>query len=690
MDSSWSDDKARGLQGLDLLIYLSHLIGADPGLVIWGGGNTSIKNTQPDFRGRDTRTLLIKSSGSDLKTAGPQDFVGLRLDDIEPLFELDSMPDEEIVSYLEHCALDPRSNRPSIETLLHSFIPATVVAHSHADAVIALTNTPSSDNVLRDVYGDSIAVAPYIRPGFRLSKMVGELVRQHPAIKGVVLANHGLFTWGDTAKTAYDNHIDLVSQAEDYAQWHAAGKRAFGIVKTPAPDAQTRHRFAAAIAPTIRGAVGRRPQGVLRYDDSPDVLELVGSTLGREVSGIGPATPDHIIQTKRLPLWLECDRPEDIEGLLARLPAAVEKYADDYHRWHAEHSLSSHVGDTPMLDPYPRVVLVPGVGMWTTGLDARASLITGDIYHHTIDVMRSAQGIGGYNSLSAKDAFEAEYWPLEMYKLGLAPRGGELAGRVALVTGAAAGIGRAIALRLASEGAHVVVTDIHGEGAQAVATQIVEGWGLGRGLSLSMDVTSQEDVAAAFHKTVLAYGGLDILVSNAGIAPTGAIHEMPLALWQKALDVNTTGHFLAAQEAVKIMRQQGLGGNLVFIGTKNVPAPGGDFGAYSASKAAEVQLARVLAIENGGHGIRCNIINPDAIFEGSGLWSREVREQRAQAHNVAVTQLEDFYRQRNLLKQRVLAEDVAEAALYLACDRSAKTTGAMIPVDGGVREAFPR
>ena len=373
MDSRWSEQEAHNLSGLDELVYLSRLIGADTGLVVWGGGNTSIKTTQPDFRGRDTRTLLIKSSGSDLKTATAQDFVALRLDDIGPLFDLDSMPDEDMVAYLEHCALDPHARRPSIETLLHSFIPAPVVAHSHADAVIALTNTPTSGDVLRDVYGDSIAVAPYIRPGFTLSKLVGTLVRERPDITGVVLSNHGLFTWGATAKEAYDNHIGLVTQAEEYAQRQAAGKRAFGAITTPALKPDNRHHVAASIAPVLRGAVSREQSTILRYDDSPGVLELVGSQLGRDVSSIGPATPDHIIQTKRLPLWLENGQSEDLSGLLTHIPEAVEGYADAYRHWHAEHTQSPN---SPILDPYPRVVLVPGIGMWTTGRDARAALVT--------------------------------------------------------------------------------------------------------------------------------------------------------------------------------------------------------------------------------------------------------------------------------------------------------------------------
>jgi NAD(P)-dependent dehydrogenase (short-subunit alcohol dehydrogenase family) len=304
--------------------------------------------------------------------------------------------------------------------------------------------------------------------------------------------------------------------------------------------------------------------------------------------------------------------------------------------------------------------------------------------------MSAALAVSEYTSLTARDAFEAEYWPMELYKLSLAPTEKELARRVALVTGGAHGIGRAIALRLASEGAHVVVTDVDEEGAQAVAQELQVAHGDGRAIACLMDVTSEAEVAGAFRQLRLAYGGLDVLVSNAGIAPVGAIDELSLRDWQRALDINTTGHFLVAREAVKLMKEQGTGGSMVFIGTKNVPSPGGGFGAYSASKAAEVQLARVLAIENGEHGIRSNVVNPDAIFEGSALWSPELREQRARAHGISVDGLEDFYRQRNLLKERISAEDVAETVLFLAGDRSAKTTGAMIPVDGGLRDAFPR
>ena len=688
MDNRWSEEEAQGLSELDLLVYQSRLIGADPSLVVWGGGNTSIKVDQTDFRGRDTRAIIIKASGFDLKTIERRHFPGLRLDDVLTLFKRESMSDEEMVDYLNKCMLDPSAPRPSIETLLHAFLPYKSIAHSHADAVVALTNNRDAQGVLQAVYGSDVAVIEYIRPGFHLSKKVGESVWGNPHIKGVVLVNHGLFTWGDgdTTKAAYDVHIDLVTLAEDYARKQAAGKTVFGGMGQRTLNAERRHQIAAALAPRLRGMVSRRNRAVLRYDDAQDVLEFVGSRRGEELSGIGPATPDHLLQTKRKPLWVDVSDPEDVPALLQSLRQGVEQYAEEYTEWYRQHS----TGGEPMLDPSPRVALVPGVGMWTTGRDSRAALVTGDIYHHTIGVIQSAQSVSDYTSLTDKDAYEAEYWPLELYKLTLPPSDRELARRVALVTGGAQGIGRAIALRLAAEGAHVVVGDIDEEGAQSLAEQVNKTYGQGRAMACRMDVTSEREVADAFRQVRLAYGGLDILVSNAGIAPVGAIDELSLADWQRALDINTTGHFLVAREAVRLIREQAIGGSLVFIGTKNVTSPGRDFGAYSASKAAEVQLAKVLAIENGEFGIRCNIVNPDAVFQGSGLWSQEVREQRARAHGISVDDLEDFYRERNLLKERITAEDVAEAVLFLASDRSAKTTGAMIPVDAGLRDAFPR
>ena len=686
MDNRWSEGEARGLSELDLLIHQSRLVGADSGLVIWGGGNTSFKVNGTDFCGREIRTMLIKASGSDLKAAERRDFPALRLDDILPLYDLADMADDELVAYLDHCLLEPRSPRPSIETLLHAFIPHPSVVHTHADAVLSLTNTPAPHDVLAQVYGDEVGVVGYQRPGFRLSKAVAEAARERSSAKGAVLLNHGLVTWADTMRAAYDTHIELVTRAEEYSRERAAGKSVFGGLRRTPLDDERRREVAASIAPAVRGLAGRHSRAVLRYDDSPEVLEFVGSEKGLDLSGTGPVTPDHLIQTKRVPLWVDTPDPEDVPALLDALRQGMEAYAEEYGDWYGRHS----DGGELMLDPYPRVVLIPGLGMWTTGRDCRAALITGEVYRHAIEVMRGAQSVGGYASLTPRDAFEAEYWPMELYKLTLAPPEKELARRVALVTGGAHGIGRAIAVRLAAEGAHLVVSDVDYEGAQALSEELNAAHGPGRALACPMDVTSEAAVEAAFREVRLAYGGLDVVVSNAGVAIGGSIDQLSLADWQRSMDINATGHFLVAREGVKLMREQGIGGSMVFVATKNVTAPGAGFGAYSAAKAAEMQLARVLAIENGGYGIRCNAINPDAIFQGSRLWSEEVRQDRARAHGISVDQLESFYSQRNLLKERITAEDVAEVVLFLAGDRSAKTTGTMIPVDGGLRDAFPR
>ena len=685
MENLWSESAAQGLDERDKLVYMSRLIGADPDLVVWGGGNTSIKVAEKDFLGRDVEVMRIKGSGSDLKSMERWQFPRLELEKVLPVFAREQMSDEEMVDYLDRCVLDPNSPRPSIETLLHAFLPFMCVAHSHADAVVGLTNNRDADDILRRVYGPEVAVVEYLRPGFQLSKLVGLAVKESPNLSGVVLVNHGLFTWGDSTKDAYDRHIALVSQAEEYAAQDPEKAVFGGWQRNPLPAA-ARQEIAAALAPTLRGLVSQQRRAVLRFDDSAEVLEFIGSAEGQRLSGIGPATPDHLIHTKRKPLWLAVADPADTAAVQESLRQGMADYAGEYAAWYQQHTS----GQDTMLDPYPRVILLPGVGMWTTGRDARASRITNDIYHHTINVLRTAQAISDYTSLTAQDAYDAEYWPLELYKLTLAPPEKELARQVALVTGAASGIGKVIAQRLAAEGAHIIVTDVDGVGAEETAAAINATAGPERATAFPMNVADAGQVAAVFQDVRRVYGGLDILVSNAGIAPVGLIDALPLADWQRSLDINATGHFLVAAAAVKLLKEQGRGGSLVFIGTKNVPAPGAEFGAYSVAKAAEVQLARVLALENGQYGIRVNVVNPDAVFQGSQLWSEQLRQERAAAHGVTVAGLEEFYQQRNLLKAKVFAEDVAETVLFLASDRAAKTTGAMIPVDGGVREAFPR
>jgi rhamnulose-1-phosphate aldolase/alcohol dehydrogenase len=684
MRSRWNDADARELGHLDLLVYASRLVGAETSLVVWGGGNTSIKVVERDHRGREVSVLRVKGSGSDLKSIQRKDFPGVRMDDIIALRDREDMDDGEMVAYLAHGLVEPGGPRPSIETLLHGFLSAYAVVHTHADAIVSLTNNDRAAEALASVYGsDAIALA-YRRPGFRISRDVADAIAARPEARALILERHGTITWGATVREAYEATIELISRAEDAIASRRAGRRVFGPPRVPVLDAEGRRATAIAVAPRLRGQLSRGRRVVLAFDHSPRVTEFASAAAAPGVARVGPATPDHTIFTKRVACLADvAEGPADLSEAIER---SVTRYAEDYTRYFADHRFAG----AELTDPLPRVVLVPGVGMFTAGKDRRTAAIVSDIYHHTIDVMGNALAFGNYVSLSPREAFDVEYWPLELYKLTLASPERELARRVALVTGGAGGLGKAIARRLAAEGAHVVVADLDEGGARKVAEEIATATGSGRALGLGMDVTSERSVREAFAETVLAYGGLDILVSNAGIAHSTPVAQLALADWERSFAVNATGHFLVAREALRILLAQGLGGALVFVATKNVMSPGKDFAAYSAAKAAEAQLAKVLALEGAPHGVRSNIVNPDAVFQDSGLWSPDVRRERAAAQGIAVDELEDFYRRRNLLGVRILPDDVAEAVLFLASDRSAKTTGCTLTVDGGVKDAFPR
>ncbi|HKP53144.1 MAG TPA: bifunctional rhamnulose-1-phosphate aldolase/short-chain dehydrogenase [Chloroflexia bacterium] len=695
IENRWSDAEAAGMSDLDLLVYQSRLLGSDSRLVLWGGGNTSLKVQEEDFRGRPTYVLRVKGSGSDLKSVTQRDFPGVRIDDVLPLMERDDMSDEEMVEYLTHTLMDPSSPRPSIETLLHAFVPARSVVHSHADAILALTNNERCDALLAEVYGDELAIVPYRRPGFLLSKQVGMAVHERPDIKGVVLLNHGLITWHNDPREAYRLHIEIVDRAARYA---ASPKFKVQSSKSVIYHASRvthhvsptdRHTLAVKLAPILRGLLGKEKRVVVHFDGSEDARRFVSGEvvpLDRMVDVLeaGAATPDHILNTKRTPLWIEAG---DLSSHALREAAtgAFSRWVEQYAAYYARHNRGEG-----MLPAVPRVVLVRDVGMFSVGKDRRAVTISGDISRHTMEIIEASEEVGRYRSLSHKDAFAAEYWPLELYKLTLAPPEKSLSRRVAMVTGAAGAIGAGIARRLASEGAHVVCADLNMERAGALAQELSKANPNNPALPVFMDVTQEASVRDAYREMILEYGGIDVLVSNAGIAKSCPLDELTLVDWERSLAVNATGHFLVAREALRIMKAQGIGGSMVFIATKNVTAPGKDFGAYSASKAAEAQLARVLALEGGPYGIRSNVVNPDAVFAGSGLWSQEVREQRARAQGIDPDEIEEYYRQRNLLQVEVTAADVAEAVLFYASDRSAKTTGSMLPVDGGLREAFPR
>ncbi len=693
MPSGWDDAQLQSAEPVEALIYQARLVGEQETLVLWGGGNNSLKVQATDYAGRCVRAMFIKGSGSDMKTAQRRDFPAVRLEELLQLFDRDDMSDDEMVRYVRHTLLEPYAPRPSIETLLHAFIPAPAVLHTHADAILMLTNTRGREETVRACFGERLICIPYVRPGFKLAKMVGAAVRERPQAEGLVLMNHGLVTWGETPREAYERHIALVQEAEAFvARMLARGGCSTPLDSQADQDVTERRRRAAVIAPLLRGLLSTAQRVVLRFDDSSEVLDFLARVDAHTLAQAGAATPDHMLSIKRAPLWLpQPPRWDDTAVLREHIRTHLDAYSADCRRRFQAYYDPALLPETlaNMVSDLPRVILMPGIGMWTSGRDARAATIAADIYRHTIAIMRGAQALGGYVSLDDRDAFHAEYWPLELYKLSLLPPERELSRRVALVTGAGSGIGEATALRLAAEGAHVAVTDINWEAACRVAERITQRYGAGRAIALRLDVTNESEVEEAFQRVCLMWGGLDVLVSNAGIAHAAPIVELSLRDWQRSFDVNATGHFLVGRAALRLMQAQGVGGSIVFNATKNVTAPGKDFGAYSASKAAEAQLCRIIAIEGGSFGVRANMVNPDAVFS-TRLWSPELRAQRAQAQGIPAAEIERFYAGRNLLKTSVSAEDVAEAICWLASDRAAKTTGAMIPVDGGVREAFPR
>ena len=669
MKSRWVSKVAEQFSTIDLRVYSSRLLGADPALVLLGGGNTSVKHDVPGPLGGQVRILSIKGSGSDLASIDSSGFAPLLLDELLPLRERSRMDDETMVELVTLALINSSAPRPSIESLLHAFIPLDWVDHSHADAILTLTNQPDGEKIIRDVFGNDVGVVPYIKPGFDLSKAAADVYEADKSIIGLVLDKHGLVTFGPTAQESYERHAELVSRAE--ARISRSWKRRVASMYK-APESATQ------MAMRIRGGLSRRRRMIVRFDGSAGSRAFVDRDDIFEISQQGPATPDHVLRTKRLPMLLLSSDPDDVLSEIERYEAVYSAYVNKY----------AVPGDDFMHDPSPRVVLVPGLGLFTSGRTVREANGVAEIYRHTMDVIEGATAMSEYVALDEADLFEIEYWPLELYKLRLNPPDRELDGRVAVVSGAAGGIGKSIAHVLAEAGAHVFVTDVDLNGAEAVAAQIRDAGDVAE--AALMDVTDEGAVEAVFKLIAMTTGGVDIAVSNAGIAQSSSIDTLSLSEWKRSLEVNATGHFLFTREAVRSLRAQGIGGSVVLVCTKNTFDPGRDFGAYSAAKAAELQLGRVLAIENGEHGIRVNMVNPDAVFEDSKLWNKTIRLSRASAHGVKVDELEDYYRDRNLLRTRVSGLDVAQAVLFLASDRSPSTTGAVLPVDGGVRGAFPR
>jgi rhamnulose-1-phosphate aldolase/alcohol dehydrogenase len=682
-DDRWPDGDVPD-DALGQVLLASHLLGADRAVANYGGGNTSAKGTAVDHAGREIDAIWVKGSGSDLATMERGDFTPLRLAEVLPLFERYEMPDEDMVAHLARCQLDPAAPRSSIETLLHAFVPAAHVHHTHPDAVNVLAGTRDGEDLVAECFGDDAAWIPYIRPGFTLAKQVGAAVRENPGLRLVVLAKHGLVVWGESAEEAYRRTIEVINRAAQFVNGRTANRPRFGgVLRSEGMPDDARRELLLAVLPVLRGAVSKERSKILVVDSSPRVEEFVRSRDAGELVTVGAACPDHLVHTKRVPLWVPFDPDtEDADTLTARIPELAQAFRNDYSAYVERHRDE----DTRPADPDARVVLIQNVGLIGIGTSPKEARLSRDLYHRAIEVMAGAHALGGFTSLSEGESFAVEYWPLELYKLSLRPPPGELQGKVALVTGAAGGIGGAVVDELANKGACILAFDLDGEG----AVEVVESLG-DAGAAAGGDVTEEAAVREAFELAVLEFGGVDVVVSNAGVASSAPIEATSLEEWERNHSILGTGYFLVAREAFAILRAQGRGGSIVVVASKNALAAGKNAAAYSSAKAAELHLARCLAEEGGPDGIRVNTVNPDAVLQGSRIWDSTWREERAASYGIEPDELEEYYRKRTTLGVNVLPEDVAQAVLHFSSEtRSGKSTGNILNVDGGVSAAYPR
>jgi rhamnulose-1-phosphate aldolase/alcohol dehydrogenase len=673
------------------LIGRSHRLGSDPRTTNYGGGNTSCKTLETDpVTGKACEVLFVKGSGGDLGTLSETGLAALRLDRLRDLVGAYPGPDreDEMVARFDHCRFGAGGAAPSIDTAMHGLVDMDHVDHLHPDAVIALATAADGEALTRECFGDRLAWVPWRRPGFELGLDIAALQASHPAAVGCVLGGHGLTTWGPTSEECERRSMESIGLAERFIA--ARGRPdPFGATLTgygPLPVAE-RHALAAELAPQIRGLASTDRPVVGCYHDSEVVLRFLSRAEHARLARLGSSCPDHFLRTKVSPLVLDLPATAAPEALVARLRELHASYRDEYRAYYARHATPA---SPPMRGADPTIFLVPGVGMFSYGRDALNARVAGEFFVNAINAMAGAEALSTYRPIPEGEKFRIEYWELEEAKLRRAPAPRELESKVALVTGAASGIGRATARRLASLGAAVVVADLDSAGAEQVQTELRETHGRDSALALPLDVTDEAAVAGALAAAARAYGGVDVLVSSAGIASSAALTETSLTEWERNFSVLATGYFLVAREGFKVMRSQGLGGSVVFVASKNAVVAGKNASAYSAAKAAELHLARCLAEEGAADGIRVNTVNPDAVLAGSAIWSSSWRAERAAAYGIAEEELEDFYRARNTLHVSVRPEDVAEAIAFFAGPRSTRTTGNFLNVDGGVTAAYPR
>ena len=690
----WDDTHAATLDEPNLLLYRSNLLGSDLRITNYGGGNTSAKILQTDaLTGQPVEVLWVKGSGGDVGSMKLDGFSTLYMDKLRALKGLYRGLDheDEMVGYLPHCTFNLNGRAASIDTPLHSSLPYVHVDHMHPDAVIAIAAMANSEAITHTVFEGTVGWMPWLRPGYELGQQLAAYDAAHPGLRGIVLGGHGLFSWGDTAKSCYLNTVDLIERAQSWLAKERTARKVqvfSGARFESLPEAERDHTLS-RVLPVLRGLAAEGSPKLLHVNTSAEVMAFVNSNDLEPLAALGTSCPDHFLRTKIRPLIVP-EAVYTLEGAALRtgLGELLAGYRTDYAAYYER---CKRATSPPLRDPNPVVILLPRIGMVTIAKDKATARIAGEFYVNAINVMREANSVDRYVGLPEQEAFDIEYWLLEEAKLQRMPRPKPMVGKVALVTGGAGGIGQAIARRILADGGCVVLADIDTEALASVSADLARAHGRDHVRGVHCDVTDEASVIAAFGRAALEFGGVDILVSNAGIASAAPLEDTTLELWNRNQSILATGYFLVGREGFRQMKAQGTGGAIVMIASKNGMVASNQATAYCAAKAAEIQLSRSFALEGAPLGIRSNVVNPDAVIRGSKIWTGKWSEERAAANKVDEQDLEAFYRDRSMLKRSVFPEDIAEATYFFAAEHlSAKSTGNILNVDAGNLAAFTR
>ncbi|MCB0531411.1 MAG: bifunctional aldolase/short-chain dehydrogenase [Lewinellaceae bacterium] len=691
VDYLWDDKKAASLEGdeVALFLYRSNVLGADLRITNYGGGNTSCKTIEADpLTGQNVEVMWVKGSGGDIGTLTRKGIAGLYVDRLRALKRVyrGLEHEDEMVALFNHCLYDLDSRAPSIDTPLHGLLPFKHIDHLHPDALIAVAAAKDSQAVTHEIWGDTMGWVPWQRPGFDLGLQLEKCLEENPDIRGIVLGSHGLFTWGDTSYACYMNSLEVIEQASNYIEERQGKKRpVFGGQTQKSLPATDRHNQAAQLAPVLRGLCSGYQKMIGHFTDDERVLEFINSQDLNKLAPLGTSCPDHFLRTKIKPLVLNLPANADLSdaaAVRAQLEPLFEQYRQDYADYYQS---CKHPNSPAMRDPNPVVILYPGVGMFTFSKNKQTARVASEFYINAINVMRGAEAISEYAALPRQEAFDIEYWLLEEAKLQRMPPEKPLSGRVAIITGAGGGIGKAIADKLAAEGANVVLTDVAEDRIQEANSSFARD----TSTYAVCDVTDDQSVAAAFKKACLEFGGADIVVHSAGLAISKPLEETSLNDWALLQNVLVKGQFLMAQTGTEIMRKQGFGGDIINIASKNGLVSGPNNVAYGTAKAAQQHMTRLLAAELGKDNIRVNTVNPDGVIVGSKIWEGAWSEGRAKAYGIKVEDLPEHYAKRNLLHKVILPEDIANGVFVLIAILK-KSTGNTINVDGGMEAAFVR